>query len=63
MQRDVEDFVRLVEDEWNYPLEDGINPNIQFMAHLWEPLRCRLPNVADALNLLCLLAIEALSNV
>lgn len=40
MQRDVEEFVRRVEVEWDHPLEEGTNPDVQFMAHLWEPLRC-----------------------
>ena len=40
MQRDVDEFVRLIEREWNHPLEDGYNPDVTFMAHLWEPLRC-----------------------
>jgi hypothetical protein len=52
MQRDVEAFVRLVEVEWNHPLEEGFNPDIHFMAHLWEPLRCVPPSSLHALHTL-----------
>jgi len=35
----VSDFVREVEAEYGWPLVDGRNEDITFMAHLWEPLR------------------------
>ena len=46
MQRDVDEFVRLIEREWHHPLEDGYNPDVTFMAHLWEPLRCGVVSLA-----------------
>ena len=40
MQRcSVDDFVAQVEQKWDIKFEDGYDPSLRFMAHVWEPLR------------------------
>ena len=39
MWKEVVDFVQIVEKTWKVHFQDGYNPDIKFMAHLWEPLR------------------------
>lgn len=39
MRQAVCQFVRQVEEAFGGRLKDGWNPNISFMAHMWEPLR------------------------
>jgi len=65
MQREVEDFVRQVESRWHHSLEDGTNPDIQFMAHLWEPLRTLhtplfIHLVSECMSVLSMLALALL---
>ena len=39
-QRDaIEAYVREMERRWGVTFPAGRNPNLRFMAHLWEPLR------------------------
>ena len=33
------DFVRGMEEKWDRQLPEGRNPDIRFMAHVWEDLR------------------------
>ena len=39
VQATVTEFAREVEAAYNISLADGYNPDIRFMAHMWEPLR------------------------
>ena len=39
VQEDVHDFLHMLELRHGVKLPPGRNPNIRFMAHLWEPLR------------------------
>ena len=39
IQGDVDDFLQMLEQRHGVKLPPGRNPDIQFMAHLWEPLR------------------------
>ena len=39
IQASVSEFAREVEAEYKVTLRDGYNPDIRFMAHMWEPLR------------------------
>ena len=39
VQATVTEFAREVEAAYNISLTDGYNPDIRFMAHMWEPLR------------------------
>jgi len=34
-----ERFVNEVERRWEVKFPEGRNPDLKFMAHLWEPLR------------------------
>lgn len=38
-QASSERFVDEVEKRWGVKFPDGRNPDLNFMAHLWEPLR------------------------
>lgn len=42
LRRSVKQFVRDVEAAYGHEVEDGYNPDIAFMAHMWEPLRYHL---------------------
>lgn len=65
MWKEVGDFVRIVEKTWNVHFQDGFNPDIKFMAHLWEPLRTLHTPLfvhiwCELLNLCCLCFLRAL---
>ena len=51
LQRATADFVRQMELKWSRELPEGRNPDITFMAHVWEDLRV-LPKPL-ALHLAC----------
>ncbi len=51
LQRATADFVRMMEVKWKRELPEGRNPDIKFMAHVWEDLRV-LPKPL-ALHLAC----------
>jgi hypothetical protein len=38
-QASSERFVNEVERRWGVKFPEGRNPDLKFMAHLWEPLR------------------------
>lgn len=39
LQQATADFVRMMEVKWDRELPEGRNPDIKFMAHVWEDLR------------------------
>jgi hypothetical protein len=39
LQRTTQEFVRKVEQKWGVAFPEGRNPDISFMAHVWEDLR------------------------
>ena len=39
-QKAIVRFVDDVEAAWGLRFQPGFNPDLPFMAHLWEPLRC-----------------------
>ena len=39
LQEDIEDYISMIEIKFGYKFPEGRDPDIQFMAHLWEPLR------------------------
>lgn len=51
LQRATAEFVRQMEAKWSRELPEGRNPDIKFMAHVWEDLRV-LPKPL-ALHLAC----------
>jgi hypothetical protein len=38
-QAEIRRFVDQVEDAWGMQFEPGYDPDLRFMAHVWEPLR------------------------
>ena len=39
VQGDIEDYISRCELKFGYKFKEGYNPSLEFMAHLWEPLR------------------------
>lgn len=53
-QASSERFVNEVERRWGVKFPEGRNPDLTFMAHLWEPLRSVPSKLARSLCSVCL---------
>ena len=38
-REDIEEYIARCEEKFGYKFKPGRNPDLRFMAHLWEPLR------------------------